>query len=211
MGTNSRGPPWWPPLRKPRRFIMRRRSVLLSAVSGALTGALTLGRSHGVAARQATPSLTDHPMAGMWLAMANPPLPDDPQVPVPSLLAADGTVLLMFPVTQKGPQGVQFNSAYVGTWEPETERRAHFTAVQLISDADGTFLGSVTVDGHPEASEDGQRFVDDNALVMVTIRDAAGAVLQEVSGAGAPPITGIRMAPGAPGFPEGVSAATPTT
>jgi hypothetical protein len=188
---------------------MRRRSVLLSAVSGALTGALTLGRSHGVAARQETPALADHPMTGMWLAMANPPLPDDPQVPAPSLLAADGTVMLMFPVTQKGPQGVQFNSAYVGTWEPETERRAHFTAVQLLSDADGTFLGSVTVDGHPEASEDGQTFVDDNELVMVTIRDAAGAVLQEVSGAGAPPITGIRMAPGAPGFPQGVLAGTP--
>jgi hypothetical protein len=69
----------------------------------------------------------------------------------------------------------------------------------------------VTVDGHPEASADGQRFVDDNALVMVTIRDAAGAVVQQVSGAGAPPVTGIRMAPGAPGFPEGTASATPTT
>ena len=193
---------------------MRRRSVLLSAISGALTGALSLGRSHEVAARQETASLADHPMTGMWLAMANPPLPDDPQVPVPSLLAADGTVLLMFPVTQKGPQGTQFNSAYVGTWEPETERRAHFTAVQLLSDADGTFLGSVTVDGHPEASEDGQRFTDDNEMVMVTIRDAAGAVVQQMSGAGAPPITGSRMAPGTPGFPEGTistpMAGTPT-
>ena len=193
---------------------MRRRSVLLSAISGALTGALSLGRSPEVAARQETASLADHPMTGMWLAMANPPLPDDPRVPVPSLLAADGTVLLMFPVTQKGPQGVQFNSAYVGTWEPETERRAHFTAVQLLSDADGTFLGSVTVDGHPEASEDGQRFTDDNEMVMVTIRDAAGAVVQQMSGAGAPPITGRRMAPGTPGFPEGTistpMAGTPT-
>ena len=188
---------------------MRRRSVLLSAASSALTGALALRRSPGVAARQATPSLADHPMTGMWLAMANPPLPDDPQVPVPSLLAADGTVLLVFPVTQKGPQGVQFNSAYVGTWEPETDRRAHFTATQLLSAADGTFLGSVTVDGHPEASEDGQSFVDDNALVMVTIRDATGAVLQQVPGAGAPPVTGIRMAPGAPGFPAGTTSATP--
>jgi hypothetical protein len=188
---------------------MRRRSVLVSAVSGALAGALALGRSHGAAARQAPSSLADHPMTGMWLAMANPPLPDDPRVPVPSLLAADGTVLLVFPVTQKGPQGVQFNSAYTGTWEPETERRAHFTAVQLLSDADGTFLGSVTVDGHPEASEDGQSFIDDNALVMVTIRDGTGAVVQQVSGAGAPPVTGIRMAPGVPGFPDEPPGATP--
>ena len=105
---------------------------------------------------------------------------------------------------------MQFNSAYVGTWEPETDRRAHFTAVQLLSDADGTFLGSVTVDGHPEASEDGQRFVDDNEMVVVTIRDAAGTVLQQVSGAGAPPVTGIRMAPGTPGFPGENAATTPT-
>jgi hypothetical protein len=179
---------------------------------GATAATIGLGHVDRVTAQEATPSaLAGHPMAGMWLAMANPPLPGDPQVPVPSLLAADGTVLLVFPVTQKGPQGVQFNSAYVGTWEPETERRAHFTATQLLSAADGTFLGSVTVDGHPEASADGQRFVDDNALVMVTIRDAAGAVVQQVSGAGAPPVTGIRMAPGAPGFPERTASATPTT
>ena len=183
-----------------------------AALGGVGAAAATIGLGHvdHVTAQEATPNaLAGHPMAGMWLAMANPPMPGDSQVPVPSLLAADGTVLLLFPVTQKGLQGVQFNSAYVGTWEPETERRAHFTAVQLLSDADGTFLGSVTVDGHPEASEDGQSFVDDNALVVVTIRDAAGAVLQEVSGAGAPPVTGIRMAPGAPGFPEGLATGTP--
>src|SRR5687767_12446391 len=188
---------------------LNRRATLGRA--GAIAAVLGLSSRIGHAtAQEATPTdLADHPMSGMWLAMANPPLPDDPQVPVPSLLAADGTVLLVFPVTQKGPQGVQFNSAYVGTWEPETARRAHFTAVQLLSDADGTFLGSVTVDGHPEASEDGQSFTDDNSMVMVTIRDAAGAVLQEVSGAGAPPVTGIRMAPGAPGFPDGLAAGTP--
>jgi hypothetical protein len=38
----------WKSLKNHRRFIMRRRSVLLSAVSGVLTGALTLGRSQGV-------------------------------------------------------------------------------------------------------------------------------------------------------------------
>src|SRR5215218_1492799 len=194
-----------------RRSSNLSRGAALGGV-GAAAAAVGLGHVDRATAQEATPgALAGHPMAGMWLAMANPPLPGDPQVPAPSLLAADGTVLLVFPVTQKGPQGVQFNSAYVGTWEPETERRAHFTATQLLSAADGTFLGSVTVDGHPEASADGQRFVDDNALVMVTIRDAAGAVVQQVSGAGAPPVTGIRMAPGAPGFPEGTASATPTT
>jgi hypothetical protein len=85
-------------------------------------------------------------MAGTWLAMANQ-APGAPQVPAPSSFGADGTVLLVFPPTQVGMQGVEFVSLYMGTWEAETERRAHFTATQLLSDANGAFLGSVTVDG----------------------------------------------------------------
>jgi hypothetical protein len=188
---------------------MRRRSVLLSAISGALTGALTFDRANDVSARQAASSLAGHPMAGVWLAMANQ-APGAPQVPVPSFLGADGTVLLVFPLTQVGMQGVEFVSPYTGTWEADSDRRAHFTAVQLHSDASGAFLGSVTVDGYPEASADGQTFTDDNSRVMVTIRDATGAVVQQMSGAGAPAVTGIRMAPGAPGFPESSGVGTPT-
>ena len=101
---------------------------------------------------------------------------------------------------------VEFVAPHVGTWEADSDRSGHFTATQLLSDATGAFLGSVTVDGHPEASEDGQSFVDDNSLVEVTIRDSSGAVVQQVSGAGAPPVTGIRMAPGVPGFPPGTPA-----
>jgi hypothetical protein len=186
---------------------MRRRSVLLSAVSGALAGAV-LGRSHGVAAHQAPSSLADHPLAGDWMAMANQ-APGAPQVPAPSHFGVDGSVLLVFPPTQVGMQGVEFVAPHVGTWEADSDRRGHFTATQLLSDATGAFLGSVTVDGYPEVSEDGQTFVDDGSRVMVTIRDATGAVVQQMPGAGAPPVTGIRMAPGVPGFPSGLSAGTP--
>jgi len=189
---------------------MRRRSVLLSGITAGLTSAFAVGRT--TLAQDATPvTLANHPLTGTWLAMANPPLPDDPQIAAPSLFGADGTVLLMFPLTQKGPQGVQFNSAMVGTWEADSERRGHFTAVQILSDADGAFLGSVTVDGFPEVSEDGQTFIDDGSRVMVTIRDAMGAVVQQMPGTGARPVTAIRMGPGAPGFPDGVSAGAPMT
>ena len=187
---------------------MRRRSVLLSAVSGALSGAIALGRTQRVAAHQETSSLVDHPLAGDWMAMANQ-APGAPQVPAPSHFGADGSVLLVFPPTQVGMQGVEFVSPYLGTWEADSDRRGHFTATQLLSDASGAFLGSVTVDGYPEVSEDGQTFVDDGSKVMVTIRDATGAVVQQIPGAGAPPVTGIRMTPGAPGFPEGGAAGTP--
>jgi hypothetical protein len=188
---------------------MRRRSVLLSAVSGTVAGALTLGHSQGIAAHQGTPSLADHPLTGDWMAMANRPPPGAPQVPAPSHFGADGSVLLVFPPTQVGMQGVEFVSPHVGTWEADSDRRGHFTATQLLSDATGAFLGSVTVDGYPEVSEDGQTFLDDGSKVMVTIRDATGTIVQQMPGAGGPPVTGIRMAPGVPGFPEGGAAGTP--
>jgi hypothetical protein len=172
--------------------------------------ALGLVEGHRVSAQST--DLASHPLTGTWLAMANPPLPDDPQFPAPSLFAADGTVLLLFPITASGPQGPVFQTAYVGVWEPDSERRGHFTATQTLSAADGTVLGTVTVDGYPEVAEDGQTFIDDGSRVMVTMRDAAGAIIDQVMPSRKPegrPVTGTRMAVGAPGFPESGDA-TPT-
>jgi hypothetical protein len=60
-------------------------------------------------------------------------------------------------------------------------------------------------------SEDGETLIEDQSLVMVTIRDAAGTVLQEIPGAGSPPVTGVRMGVGAPNFPAvEATAGTPT-
>jgi len=184
------------------------------AVTG--MGAALLGMTSQIdraSARNAA-SLADHPLTGTWLAMANPPLPDDPQVAAPSLFAADGSVLLLFPATARGPQGPVFQSAYVGVWEADSDRRGHFTATQSLSAADGAFLGTVTVDGYPEVSEDGQSFIDDGSRSMVTIRDAAGTIVDQVMPTGQPegrPVTGVRMAVGAPGFPAGTpTAGTPT-
>ncbi len=115
--------------------------------------------------------------------MANPPLPDAPQYAAPSLLAADETVLLMAPSSHVGPQ----------------------------SDASGTFLGTVTVDGYSEVSDDGQTFIDDGSRVTVTIRDPADAIVQQFPGAGGRPVRATRMGVGTPGFPQGTPAAgTPT-
>jgi len=103
-------------------------------------------------------------------------------------------------------QGVEFVSPYAGTWEAESDRRGHFTATQLLSDARGAFLSSVTVDGYPEVSEDGESFVDDGSRVIVTIRDVTGAIVPAAWDR-CPTGTGIRMAPGVPGFPQGTLAA----
>ena len=52
----------------------------------------------------------------------------------------------------------------------------------MLSDTNGALLGTVTMDGYPRASEDGQTFIDDGELVMVTIRDPAGAIVQRFPG-----------------------------
>ena len=188
---------------------MRRRSVLLSAASGALTGALTLGRSNGVAARQETASLADHPLTGTWLAMV-PVTPGAPLVHIPSIYTADGQVVTAWPVTQVGAQGVAFASSVVGTWEADGERRGHFTAVQVLSDANGAFTGTVTIDGHPEVSEDGRTFTDDWSETKLTVRDPTGNLVMVVGGDGSfPPVTATRMGVGSPGFPEETPSATP--
>lgn len=179
------------------RASLSRRTALGGLGAGALGLALAT-REFSVSAQATPDSRAQHPLTGMWLAMANPPLPDDPQIAVPSVFAVDGSVLLVFPLTQAGPQGVQFNSANVGMWEPFDARTGHFTAVQVLSDADGAFLGTVTVDGYPVVSEDGQTFIDDGSLAMATIRDPTGEIVETVSGVGSRPVTAIRMGVGAP-------------
>jgi hypothetical protein len=104
---------------------------------------------------------------------------------------------------------VEFISTQAGRWEPVSERGIHFTSVQWHSDANGVYTGSVTVDGYPVVSEDGQTLLDTGTPGSVTIRDAAHQVVQVVTNP--PPVTGVRMRVGTPGFPEGTSVTgTPT-
>ena len=179
--------------------LSRRAALGYGAALGAVLGIGPLGRSS--AQEAASDAMANHPMVGAWMASTQ-------FGPAPGVFFADGTVVITVPATQTGPQGVTFVSSEVGTWEPISERGIHFTAVQLHSDANGTYTGSVTIDGHPTASEDGQSFVDDSPETGPTIRDSAGNVLDVVRGG--PPVTGVRMGVGAPGFPEGITeAATP--
>jgi hypothetical protein len=188
---------------------LSRRTALASLGAGGV--AVSMAASRRIATAQET-DLSSHPLTGTWLAMANPALSDDPQFPAPSLFAADGTVLLVFPTSQIGPQGVFLNAPVMGTWEADSERRGHFTAVQLMSAPDGTFLGSVTIDGFPEVNADDMTMIDDGSRVTITVRDAAGSIVDQIMPTGQPagrPVTGVRMGVGVPGFPEG-SDATPT-
>jgi hypothetical protein len=187
---------------------LNRRAALGSV--GVAAAALGLGPVSRVAAQEATPdaammAMATHPAVGTWNAMT-------PGGPVIGVFLPDGTNLVVVPATQAGPNGVEFISTQAGRWEPVSERGIHFTSVQWHSDAQGIYTGSVTVDSYPVISEDGQTLLDDQSRAVITIRDATGAVVQEISGAGEPPVTGVRMDVGAPGFPGGMSGtATPTT
>jgi hypothetical protein len=179
---------------------MRRRAVLDPALAAV-----------AAAAQEATPAaLADHPLAGLWLAMANPANPADQPFAAPSFFNADGSVLLVFPPIAAGPEGAGFQSNLGGVWEVDGERTGHFTVVQALAGPDGVYLGTATIDGHPQVSPDGRSFVGADPRSTVTIRDTAGAVVQQMPAVGDRPVTAIRMVPGASGFPEGaLSVGTP--
>ncbi len=191
---------------------MRRRSVLLSAVSGVLTGALAVRRT--TTAQEATPSArANHPIVGAWLVMN----PSDPRNARPAIFAADGTMTVAYvPSYTDAERSVILQGTAIGVWEPSGERRVHLTYVQALSDLNGTYLGTRTRDAYPEVSDDGQSFRDDGTQVQITVRDAANTIINEAGGGGAEAATrqvhAIRMQVGNPGFPEGTSmAGTPTT
>ena len=99
---------------------------------------------------------------------------DHPGRPAMAVFLADGTNIQGLPATQAGPNGVEFVSTQVGSWEPVSERGVHFTGVQLLSDANGTLVGTVEIDAYPVVSEDGQTLCDDDPRSGPIIRDAAG-------------------------------------
>jgi hypothetical protein len=158
--------------------------------------------SAGAISAQETGSLADHPGTGAWMVAT-------PIGPALAVFAADGTVVQGVPATQAGPQGVTFVSAQVGMWEPVDDRTIHFTAPYLLSDANGAFTGTVTVDAHHTVSEDGQTLISDPEHSTITIRDAQNNVIDVIEGG--PPAIGTRMTVGDAGFTEMTAPASSPT
>ncbi len=172
----------------------------------ALAGAFEAGGLHrGVAAQEATPAaMAAHPSVGTWFSVT-------PLGPAISVYGADGALTVVFAPTQAGQQGATYHSAALGSWEPTGERSVRFTMIQVTSDAAGTYLGTVTIDGYPTVADDGQTFVDESPDAKITVRDAANAEVMVIGGDGStPPVTSVRVKPGAVVFPAGTpAAATP--
>jgi hypothetical protein len=183
-----------------------------AAIAGLGAGGLGLAASRlGASAQNASPeAMANHPMVGAWLGIT-------PDGPSPAFFLADGSFISSSSPIRAGADGaITYSSPQNGAWEPDpaNERGIHFTSVQNVHDTSGTFMGTVTVDGYPVASEDGQSFYDDAKRARLTFRDASNKVTMVLGEDGSlPPIFGNRMRPGAPGFPEAtpVPAATPTS
>jgi hypothetical protein len=182
-----------------RRAILGRGAIVAAALGFG-------GQLDRADAQEATPdAMASHPIVGTWYVST-------PAGPALATFFADGTNIQGLPATQAGPNGVEFVSTQVGRWKPEGERGVHFTGVQLHSDANGTLIGTVTIDAHPVVSEDGQTLLDENPQSGPIIRDAEGNLIADLRGTGGPPAMGVRMDVGAPGIPEGTpTSATPTS
>jgi hypothetical protein len=89
--------------------------VLVSVVSGALTGALALVRTG--AAQEATPdALAGHPLVGTWLVLT-------PGGVTPQTFAADGSTVGAVPPNYVDPMlGLTFQGPLLGQWEAVGER-----------------------------------------------------------------------------------------
>lgn len=151
-------------------------------------------------------SLAGHPLAGLWLAtMAMPSHPDD-VVAVPTFFGADGSAVLIFPCTEANDTGVMLKGAAVGTWTAIDDRYAHFTTVHAVSDMDGRYHGTVTFDGYPLVSDDGETFADQSDYDLFTVRDHLNRIVKSTQGPFSNPMLAYRMHAGRAGFPLAMEA-----
>jgi hypothetical protein len=158
--------------------------------------------------------MASHPIVGAWLVRN----PTEPPTASPASFTADGIMTIAWVPSYVDPQlGTVFQATAIGAWEPAGERSIRFTVVQALSAGDGTYLGTFTLDGNPEVSEDGLSFVDEGTTAKVTIRDADDRITFEAGGGEGeapvtPPVHARRIRFGDPGFPAGTpTAGTPTT
>ncbi len=181
------------------RTVSRRGAITGLSVAGA--GAAVAATLTPAQARWPVPSLADHPLTGSWLVLVT--FEAGNTVAATSIAGADGSLLLVFPPSETGPSGeIRFRGPAVGAWEPVDDRTGHYTIVHVLSDTDGTYLGTMTLAGRSVVSDDGRTLDDVTADRMLTLRDPANAITAEVRGGSVRSLTGHRITPGHPGFPE---------
>ena len=143
-----------------------------------------------------------HQLAGRWLSTVGLPSRPDVAVTVPSFFGADGTVVMIFPGMEAEKRGVQVRGVALGEWEPTSFDTGHFTAVQVLANLDGMYIGTVTIDGYAQIDADGTGFTVRNEDHLFVVRDHANTVIEQLGASATHPMHGIRMRAGHAGFPE---------
>ena len=160
-----------------------RRTALVGLGAGGLGIALT---TRGAAAQEGAVTLAGHPLTGTWLVMT-------PGGVVPQIHGPDGSVIAAFAPNYVDPLlGLVFQGPALGVWEADGERNGHFTVVQALADADGTYVGTVQFEGFPEVSADGRTFSGSKPQ-RVIVRDAANTVTFDQVLPMESPVTATRM------------------
>lgn len=142
-----------------------------------------------------------HRLSGLWLSMIGLPSNSKKTVAVPTFFGADGSVMLIFPGTEAAKQGIQVKGPAIGTWEVLDERSGHFTAVQVLSNMDGEYVGTVEVEGFPSLDEEGEKYDCDSSRHMFIVRNEFNTVVSRLTASVENPMRGSRMRPGNAGFP----------
>ncbi len=188
----------------PSCHISRRNAIVGLATA---TGALAFAGVPRAAAQSTT--LANHPLVGAWVVMLTLATSPEAPVVVTSIYTADGFVFHSFPLAESGERGVTLKATAMGVWEPVDDRTGHFTTVQILTNAEGAFTGTLTLDGYPQVSEDGATFEDANPDDHATVRNASNAVVADIPGGSPQPVRGYRMTPGNVMFPAIDAEATP--
>jgi hypothetical protein len=190
-----------------------RRTAIGGAALLAATAGL-FGHPRIASAQSARADYSDHPMAGMWLALPNAALPTNPMFAAPSFFSPDGYSLFSFPPVDIGENGLFYQSAFFGVWEPVDDTSGRWHGVSMSSDATGLFTGTTELDTVITILDDGT-FIDDGSWSRVTVRDALHNVLLVIEPTGEPngrpPVTARKMTIDDAGFPAPPPTATPTS
>jgi|SwirhisoilCB2_FD_contig_31_8434233_length_955_multi_5_in_0_out_0_1 hypothetical protein len=178
--------------------LVSRRSALAGLGAGGL-GLAALTVSSPASAQDASADMADHPMVGTWLAGR---APND--IGVAHLSSAGLMYTNTGPTIGVGPDGkIVYSDAPVGSWVPVSERGVHFIFTHRTYDEAGALTGYGSVEGYPEASEDGMTFWDEGTQVTVTLMDPNGTVTQVIGpGLTDAAIGGVRLIPGKSGYAE---------
>jgi hypothetical protein len=151
-------------------------------------------------------STTTHPLAGRWLSHLALPSRPDVDVAVPTFFGADGTVVMIFPGMEAEKRGLQVSGIALGCWEPMTADLGHFTAVQVLANLDGDYVGTVTIDGYAQTDAEGLGYAVRSDDHLFVVRDQADAVIEELGASATYPMRGLKMRVGNAGFAAAVAA-----